>query len=342
MKLDPASTHDPVANPANLANPASEDPPITNELPVPTPPHSLWGDARRTFFRNRMGVFGLVVAVLVLLIAITAPWIAPYGYAEQDWNAIRQGPSAAHWMGTDAVGRDLFSRVLMGIRTAVLMGFVVSLATVVIGVLAGSLGPLLGGRVDALVVWIMDGLLNFPAFWLAAFVAVITKPAVATLAQPMYEATGWAMFENTLVFDYLVVFLCLSLVWWAPLGRLVRGQVLTLREQEFILAQRAIGASPWWITTRHLAPNVLGQVIVQVSTGIGTLMLAESALSFLGIGIQPPGASLGNLIYTGMTSWRAEPHLVLMPGLTLSVIILAFVFIGDALSDALNPRVRDR
>lgn len=305
-------------------------------------PRSLWGDALRTFRQNKMGMVGLTVAVLMILVALFAPAIAPYGYAEQDWTAVREAPSWTHLMGTDAVGRDLFSRVIMGVRTAVLMGFVVSVATIFIGVLIGSLGPLIGGRADTLVVWLIDGLLNFPAFWLAAFVAVITKPAIATLAQPLYDATGWAMFRNTIVFDYMVVFLCLSLVWWAPLGRLVRGQVLSLREQEFIVAQRAIGASSWWITAKHIAPNVMGQVIVQVSTGIGTLMLAESALSFLGIGIQPPGASLGNLIFTGMGSWRAEPHLVAMPGLTLAVIILAFVFVGDALNDALNPRIRER
>lgn len=307
-----------------------------------TKPRSLWDDSRKTFSKNLMGMVGLVAAVLIILVAIFANVIAPYGYAEQDWTAIREAPSWAHLMGTDAVGRDLFSRVILGVRTAVLMGFVVSLSTAFLGVLVGSLGPLLGGRVDAFIVWIMDGLLNIPAFWLAAFVAVISKPAVAAFAQPLYEATGLEIFRDTVIFDYLVVFSCLSLVWWAPLGRLVRGQVLSLREQEFITAQKAIGASAWWITTKHLAPNVMGQVIVQISTGIGGLMLAESALSFLGIGIQPPGASLGNLIFTGMSSWRADPHLVAMPGLTLAIIILAFVFVGDALNDALNPRIRGR
>ena len=305
-------------------------------------PRSLWQDAFRTFIHNKAGIVGLIIVAVTLFIAAFAPWIAPYDYIEQDWDHIREGPSALHWMGTDPLGRDLFSRVIMGIRTAVIVGVIVSCAIALIGVLVGSLGALLGGWVDTAVVWLMDGLLNFPALWLAAFVAVVSKPIMDGITGALYETTNWSWLRDTVVLDYLVVFLCLSFVWWAPLGRLVRGQVLSLREQEFIEAQRAIGASPWWITTKHLAPNVLGVVIVQMSTGIGRVMLAESALSFLGIGIQPPGASLGNLIFTGMTSWRADSHLVAMPALTLSVIILGFVFVGDALNDALNPRIRDR
>lgn len=305
-------------------------------------PRSLWQDAWRTFLRNKAGILGLVIVGITLFVAIFGPWIAPYDYAEQDWEHIREGPSIKHFMGTDALGRDLFSRVVMGIRTAVIVGIVVSCLIATIGVLVGSTGALFGGWVDAVVVWIVDGLLNFPALWLAAFVSVVSKPLMAKAFAALYEKLGWEFLKNTVAFDYVVVFFCLAFVWWGPLARLVRGQVLSLREKEFIEAQRAIGAPPWWITTRHLAPNVMGQVIVQMSTGIGRVMLAESALSFLGIGIQPPGASLGNLIFTGMSSWRAEPHLVAMPALTLSAIILGFVFVGDGLNDALNPRIRER
>jgi ABC-type dipeptide/oligopeptide/nickel transport system permease subunit len=305
-------------------------------------PRSLWGDAARTFARNKAGVLGLIVAVTVILIAIFAPWIAPYDYTDQDWDHIREAPSAQHLMGTDAVGRDLFSRVIMGIRTALLVGFIVSFTIAIIGVLVGGMGALIGGWVDAILVWLMDGLLNFPALWLAAFITVVTRPAIARFASDIYQATEWAFMQDTVVLDYLVVFTCLSFVWWAPLGRLVRGQVLSLREKEFIEAQRTLGASPWWITTRHLAPNVMGQVIVQVSTGFGRVMLAESSLSFLGIGIRPPGASLGNMIASGISTWRSEPHLVAMPGLTLALIVVAFVFVGDAVNDALNPRIRER
>jgi ABC-type dipeptide/oligopeptide/nickel transport system permease subunit len=318
---------------------------LTGELTTPwrtAKPRSLWGDTARTFARNKAGMAGLVVACLVMLIAILAPWVAPYDHLEQDWDHLREPPSAAHLMGTDAVGRDLLSRVLMGIRTAVLVAVIVTFTTAVVGVLVGAMGALIGRWVDAIVVWVMDGLLNFPTLWLAAFINVLTRPTIRRVARQIYESTHWNWLQDPVALDYLVMFGCLSFVWWAGLGRLVRGQVLSLREKEFIEAQRAIGASPWWVTTRHLVPNVLGQVIVQMSTGFGRAMLAESSLSFLGIGIRPPGASLGKMIFDGTATWRSDPHLVAMPGLTLAIIIMSFVFVGDALNDALNPRVRER
>lgn len=319
----------------------------TSATTIPEPfagpkPRSLWSDAARTFTRSKAGMIGLVIAVLVILMAIFAPWIAPYDFADQDWDHVREGPSWGHLMGTDSLGRDLFSRVIMGVRTAVFVAVIVTFSTALIGVLVGALGALVGGWVDALAVWVMDGLLNFPSLWLAAFVSVVTKPIMNRLAKSIYDATQWDFMQDTVVLDYLVVFVCLSFVWWAGLGRLVRGQVLSLREKEFIEAQRAIGAPPMWITIRHLVPNVLGQVVVHMSTQFGFAMLSESSLSFLGIGIRPPGASLGAMIFAGMANWRSDPHLVAMPGLTLALIVLAFVFVGDALNDALNPRIRER
>jgi len=305
-------------------------------------PRSLWDDAWRTFRQNRVGFAGFIVGVLVILIAIFAPLIAPYGYAQQDWNAIGQPPTWAHIMGTDALGRDLFSRVLMGIRTAVMVAVVVTSLTALIGTLFGAFSALSRGWVDTLGVWLMDTLLAFPTLWLAAFVSVVARPTTSRLAASIFKATGWSFMQDPVLLDYLVVFGSLSLVWWAGLGRLVRGQVLSIREKEFIEAQRAVGASGWWITTRHLVPNVLGEVIVHMSNTFGAAMLAESSLSFLGIGIRPPGASLGAMIFDGMATWRSQPYLVAMPGLTLALIVAAFVFMGDGLNDALNPRVRER
>jgi ABC-type dipeptide/oligopeptide/nickel transport system permease subunit len=305
-------------------------------------PRTLWGDAARTFAKNKASMVGLVVVCVVLLTAIFAPWLAPYDYAQQDWDHLREPPSRAHIMGTDLLGRDIFSRVILSIRTAVLVATIVTFSTAAIGVLVGSLGPLIGGWVDAVVVWIMDGLLNFPSLYLASFISVVTRPTFTRLARQLYERTGWTFMQNTIVMDYAVVFTALSCVWWAGLGRLVRGQVLSLREKEFVEAQLAIGASPWWIATRHLVPNVLGQVIVQMSSGFGGAMLIESSLSFLGIGIRPPGASLGQMINAGSPLWMSDTHLVAMPGLTLALIVLAFVFVGDGLNDALNPRARER
>ncbi len=303
---------------------------------------SLWGDASKTFFKNKAGMIGLIVAAVVLIIATFAPVIAPYDYLEQDWDHLREAPSRLHLMGTDSVGRDLFSRVLMGIRTAVLVAVITTAITSVIGVLLGSVSALVGGWVDTAIVWLMDGLLNFPALWLAAFISAVTRPWFGDITNRLFESTGWAFWENPVALDYVVVFGALSFVWWPGLGRLVRGQVLMLRNKEFIEAQRAIGSGNWWIIRRHLVPNVLGQVIIQMTTGFGRAMLAESSLSFLGIGIRPPGASLGQMIFSGMAAWRAEPYLVAMPGLVLALIVMSFIFVGDGLNDALNPKVRDR
>ncbi|MGH2535400.1 MAG: ABC transporter permease [Thermomicrobiales bacterium] len=316
--------------------------PVALDRRPTTKPRGLWSDTARSFARNRVAMAGLLVVCLVLIIAVLAPWIAPYDYTEQQWEHISEGPSLAHPMGTDALGRDLFSRVLMGIRTAGIIAVMVTFATAAIGTLVGAFAALVGRWVDRTVVWLMDMLFAFPDLWLAAFVTVVTRPTTARLAAGIYEATGWQFMREPVVLDYLVVFGSLSLVWWAGIGRLVRGQALSLRAREFVEAAHASGASPWWITRRHLVPNVLGEVIVAMSTGFGRVMLAEASLSFLGIGIRPPGASLGEMISTGMATWRAEPYQVAMPGLALAVIVTAFVLLGDGLNDALNPQTRGR
>ncbi|MBM3188670.1 MAG: ABC transporter permease [Chloroflexi bacterium] len=305
-------------------------------------PRSLWGDAARTFARNRAGMFGLVIAILLFLAAIFAPLLAPYDHLEQNWSRLREPPSRDHIMGTDELGRDVYSRLLMGARTAILVAIIITFTATIIGLILGSLGAYLGGWVDQALVWVMDALMNFPSIWLAAFVSVSTRPSIARWAQAIYIATGWESMRNPVILDYLLVFGCLGLVGWPGVARLVRSQVLSIREREFIEAQRAIGAPTWWITSRHLMPNVLGSVIVSMSSSFGNAMLAESSLSFLGVGIQPPGASWGNMIASSLNSWRSDPHLILMPGLVLSVAVLAYNFIGDALNDALNPRERDR
>ena len=304
--------------------------------------HGFWRDTWYTFKKNKFGVVGLCIVILSLVFGLFADVIAPYDYSEQNWESIRQKPTLDHIMGTDSLGRDLFSRVVMGMRTAVLVGVIVTIIVALIGILVGAVAGLVGGKTDSVIVWIIDGLMNFPDIWLAAFVVVVSKPLLNEYTNYLYESFGYEIFTDTIIFDYLVVFFCLSMVWWAPMARVVRGQVFIIREKEFILSQRAAGSSTFWIITKHITPNVIGLVIVQMTTGIGRVMLAESALSFLGIGIQPPGASLGNLIYVGMASWRLDPHLVFIPSITLSIIILGFILTGDALNDALNPKIRNK
>lgn len=301
---------------------------------------SLWGDAARTFMRNRAGMSGLVVILCLFLVAVFAPILAPYNYVQQNYAVIMQSPNAHHLMGTDALGRDLLSRVLMSLRTAVLVATLITIVAGVFGVLFGALAGLLGGWINLVITWIMDALLTVPPLWFAAFISVATRPSLTNLAIWLYQTTHWNAFQNTIVLDYLVVVSCLSLVSWPGIGRIVRGQVLSLREKEFIEAERALGASTWWIICKHLVPNVLGPVIVALSVNFGYAMLFEASLSFLGIGIRPPGASLGQMISDGVGYYRSAPYLVAMPGVVLAVVVLAFNFVGDALNDALNPKAR--
>jgi peptide/nickel transport system permease protein len=301
---------------------------------------SLWDDAARTFLRNKAGMCGLVIVLCLFIVAIFAPVLAPYNYLQQNYTVIMQPPSAHHLMGTDALGRDLLSRVLMSLRTAVLVATLITIIAGVFGVLLGALAGLLGGWINLVITWIMDALLTVPPLWFAAFISVATRPGLANLTAWLYQTTHWAAWQDSIVLDYLVVVSCLGVVSWPGIGRIVRGQVLSLREKEFIEAERALGASNWWIIRKHLLPNVLGPVIVALSVNFGYAMLFEASLSFLGIGIRPPGASLGQMISDGVEYYRSAPYLVAMPGLVLAVIVLAFNFVGDALNDALNPKAR--
>ena len=301
---------------------------------------SLWGDAARAFLRNKAGMGGMVIVLCLFIVAIFAPILAPYNYLQQNYAVIMQSPSSHHLMGTDALGRDLLSRVIMSLRTAVLVATLITIIAAVFGVLFGALAGLLGGWVNMVITWIMDAFLTIPPLWFAAFISVATRPGLANLTLWLYQTTHLSAFHDTVVLDYMVVVGCLGLVSWPGVGRIVRGQVLSLREKEFIEAEYALGASTWWIIRKHIVPNVLGPVIVALSVNFGYSMLFEASLSFLGIGIRPPGASLGQMISDGVEYYRSAPYLVAMPGLVLAVVVLAFNFVGDALNDALNPKAR--
>ena len=302
---------------------------------------SFWDDAFYRFRHNWAGMAGLGVFILLCLAALFADQIAPYDYLHQDWNAILQPPSAAHLMGTDDVGRDVFSRVLMGGRTALMVAMAITISGAIIGLLAGSIGAYSGGKVDATLVWIIDGLLSFPTIWLAAFVSVAVAPSLNSWAATLYSITGWEFLKDEVLISYAVVVFAIGMLNWTWSARLVRSQVLSLREREFVEATRALGAPMRWIIRHHLMPNVLGSMIVLVTLSFGNAMLFEAALSFLGIGIRPPGASWGAMIFQGVARIRTHAYLVLAPGITLAIVVLSLQFLGDALNDALNPKQRN-
>jgi peptide/nickel transport system permease protein len=300
-----------------------------------SPRREAWARLRR----NRAALFGLIVAVAMLLTGLFAPVLAPYSYSDQNLDAVEAPPSMEHLLGSDELGRDLLSRIIWGARTASLVSVVVVATTVSLGLLLGAAAAYLGGWVDTVVMRTCDLLFAFPGMLFALFVAATVKPAVLEVVKGWEAALGWRGLTSMGLVDYLVVLMALSLIGWPGMARLVRGQVLSLREKEFVEAARAMGASDWRIIRKHLLANAMGPIIVAISLGMGGTILSESTLSFLGIGIQPPFPSWGAMIYENYGFWRTTPHLVLVPGGVLALVVFAFNFLGDGLVDALNPRV---
>lgn len=316
---------------------------IKSDLAQPTlavirPQRSLWGDAMRKLVRNRLALVGLVITAMLLFIAIFGPWIAPYSYTEQNLRNTARMPSMQHWLGTDELGRDLFSRVLWGARTAVLVAVVSTLISVVLGLLIGvaaSYGPY---WLDVFILRITDITMSIPQVLLAALISATIKQPIVNWARDVYDRTGFPLFADTSWLDLVIVFGGLSLVFWPVYARLIRGQILSLREKEFIEAARTLGIPRWRIATRHLLPNAIGPVIVQITFSLSSGMVLESSLSYLGIGVQPPQASWGNMISSNIGSWSYRPWLVIVPAATLAIATLGVNFLGDGLNDALDPR----
>jgi peptide/nickel transport system permease protein len=296
---------------------------------------SQWRELWRRLRRNRPAVVGLIIAALMYATALFAPWLAPYGYDEQNLDAVEQPPSWAYPLGTDEVGRDLLSRIIWGTRSAAFVSITVTLVNLALGVPLGTLAGYFHGWVDTLIMRLADVLFAFPGLLFVFFIAATIKPSIVAWV----KTVGLIGLAKSGYMDYLVVIVALGLVGWPGLARLVRGQILSLKEQEFIIGARAIGASTWRIMFRHLLPNALPPLIVAISMGIGGIILSEATLSLLGIGLQPPNPSWGAMIYSNYRYWRTRPHLVIVPGLVLAAAVFAFNFLGDGLNEALNPHL---
>jgi oligopeptide transport system permease protein len=276
---------------------------------------SLWRDAWLRLRRNRLAVAGGTVLVLLCALALLTPWIAPYDYREQNLALGAAPPSAEHWLGTDTLGRDLLTHVLWGGRISLAVGFVATGVALLIGVLYGTVAGYLGGRVDAVLMRLVDILYALPFMIFIILLMVI--------------------FGRNLV----LLFLAIGAVEWLTMARIVRGQVQALRQQEFIEAAMSLGLSRWTIIRRHLIPNTLGPVIVYTTLTIPSVMLLEAFLSFLGLGIQPPASSWGLLISYGAETMEEYPWLLIFPGAALSLTLFSLNFLGDGLRDALDPRI---
>jgi len=312
------------------------------QISAPIKQRSLWGDAFRRLLRNRLSMIGFFVFVLFMATAVFGPILAPYPYMKQDLNAVAQPPSAQHWMGTDDLGRDFFSRILWGAQTAAIVAFSSTFTSLLIGMAIGSLAAFIGGWLDWGVSRLIDVVMAVPDVLFASLLAATVREPVAAWVEQIYIRTGWGFFKTTTYVDFIVVFSALALISWTGYARLIRGQILSLREKEFVEAARMVGEKELSILVRHVVPNALGPVLVRVTFGFAGAIVAEASLSYLGIGVQPPQASWGAMINDNALSWRYRPWLTIIPGMVVGIISLGINFLGDGLNDALNPRQAGR
>lgn len=284
---------------------------IVDAMPKGT---SLWDDAWMRLRKNKLAMFGLVFLILMMLLCLFAPLITPYGYEEQNLRLGAIGPSVSHWLGTDTFGRDLLTRILYGGRVSLAVGFIATSVALLIGVSYGAIAGYLGGKADALMMRLVDIIYALPFMIFIILLMVVFGRNI------------------------LLLFLSIGAVEWLVMARIVRGQVQSLRQMEFVEAAISLGLSPLAIIFKHLIPNALGPIIVYTTLTIPNVMLLEAFLSFLGLGIQPPQSSWGLLISYGVESMEEYPWLLIFPGLALTLTLFALNFLGDGLRDALDPK----
>jgi oligopeptide transport system permease protein len=288
---------------------------------------SLWVDARVRLFRNRAAMASIVLLALVALMALFAPLFSAYSYDEINYDIVSCAPNwwpaeaacnagGTHWFGTDMVGRDLFVRVLYGARVSLAVGLVATMVSLLIGVVYGATAGYLGGRVDNLMMRIVDILYSLPFIFFVIILMVL--------------------FDR----NFFLLFVAIGAVEWLTMARIVRGQTLSIKQKEFIEAARAAGVGPFAIIRRHIIPNVVGPVVVYVTLTVPGVILTESFLSFLGLGIQEPLTSWGVLISDGANQMETAPWTLIFPSLFMAVTLFCFNFIGDGLRDALDPKDR--
>lgn len=301
---------------------------------------SLWGDALRRLLQNKLSVIGLVITMFFLLMALLGPIVAPYPYQQQSYTKTNQTFSAEHWLGTDDLGRDILSRILWGARTAFLVATLVTSIALTLGVILGGVGAYFGGWVDWSIGRLIDVTQSIPTIMLAILITASFKKPLNTTFAALYKTTGLEIFKGTATLDLLITMAAIAFVAWPAYARLIRAQVLSLREQDFIQAAQSVGSTTPRIIFRHIVPNALGPIIVAATFGFSSAMILEASLSYLGLGIQPPAASWGAMINDNLHQWRVRPYLVVIPSVFLGIATIAINFLGDGLNDALNPRAK--
>jgi peptide/nickel transport system permease protein len=274
--------------------------------------------AWRQFKRHKLAIISLLVFALMAVMCLAAPVVAPYEFDAINLKSIRQPPSWSNLMGTDDLGRDLFTRVLYGGRISIAIGIFAALVGTGFGSLLGAIGGYYGGHLDNFLMRFTDVAYSIPSLPLLIVLSALAKAGVPTIV------------------------LIIGFLSWMPTARVVRGQVLSIKQKEYIESARMIGARNWVIILRHILPNTVGPIIVGVTLGVGNAIVIESSLSFLGLGVQPPTPTWGNMLMDAQSTMATKPWLTIFPGLAILVIVLAVNFVGDGLHDALDPTLRTR
>ncbi|MEA4883379.1 MAG: ABC transporter permease [Clostridia bacterium] len=294
----------------------SVDKDIASAESIVRPSITYGQDAWRRLKKNRGAMIGLATVVVIIFIAVFGPMLSPYSYSDQSLFDQNQFISRAHWLGTDDLGRDLLTRIMYGARISLTVGFVASLINLTMGVVYGGISGYAGGSVDNVMMRIVEILDAIPLLLYVILLMVILKPGL----------------QNILI--------ALGLVYWLSMARIVRGQILSLKEQDYVLAARTIGASRWRILLKHLIPNAMGPIIVTATLNIPAAIFTEAFLSFIGLGVNAPMASWGVLASEALQSFRSYPYQLFFPAIAISLTVFAFNFFGDGLRDALDPKQR--
>ena len=277
---------------------------------------TYWQTCWKRMKKDKLAMFGIVVIVVMAILAIFGPMLCPYSYDDADFMALLQGPSLKHWFGTDGLGRDVFVRTLYGARISLTIGFVAAIINMVIGVLYGGIAGYLGGWVDMVMMRIVDILSGIPSLLYLILIMMFLGSSVQS------------------------ILLAMCLTYWITTARMVRGQIFTLREQDYAMAAKVCGQTKWQILIHHLIPNSMGSIIVTMTFLIPSAIFEEAFLSFLGIGIQVPKASWGTMCNDAIQYLTQQPWLMIFPALAISITIFSLNFIGDGRRDALDPRIK--
>ena len=302
------------------------------------PSNSFMKDAFLRLTANKGAVIGFIIISLIVLVAFIGPYITPYDFLSQNLEMRNQGISWAHPFGTDDLGRDILSRVIYGARTAVIISISITVTSFLIGIVVGSIGAYVGGKVDAFIVWFIDLIMSIPSLLLVIVLNASLKPLFMRWMETQYLETKNTVFRETIWVDFVLVFGSLALLKWPKAARIIRAQILSIRNKNYVVAARAAGVTTFGILRRYIIPNAMGPVIVLFSATLGEAMVLESAFSFLGVGVRPPMPSWGNMISDGLRVWQLHPHILVAPAVILAIMTMAYSFLGDGLNDAFNPR----